>query len=234
MTPWYEGPLVALTVRARQPDRPGADAETGPDPEHDALTAAALAVQQSPHAPTEVHSWPSTPGAPAGPVVEAVARSLAGAAAGPLAVAHAPYDLTLLDRELRRHRKRPLTAYLGHRSLCVVDPVLLDRRLNRTGGRRRLPDLCADYGVPLRCGPETEPLAEPLTDPGPTAVATLALVRALGRHYAPQLGRLTPPVLHALQAVWYAGEARGSVAWFAPCTQSKSYPAWPLRPVITE
>ncbi|MFC4495047.1 3'-5' exonuclease [Streptomyces ovatisporus] len=234
MTPWYEGPLASLTVRARQPDRPQPGAEVLPDPERDVLTAAALVMQQAPHAPVEVHSWPSLPDSPAGPVVEALSRSLAEAAAWPLTVAHAPYDLTLLDRELRRHRRRSLTACLGHRSLCVLDPVLLDRRLNRAAdpARRGLLDLCEDYGVQLPHRPDSRPLADCLSAPEPAAVATLELVRALGRRYAPQLAGLTPPALHALQAVWYAAEARGSATWFAPCPQAKTYPAWPLRPVI--
>lgn len=236
MTPWYEGPLASLTVRARQPASPSG-AESGPDPERDILTAAALVTQQTPHSPLEVHNWLVLPGAPPGPLVEALARALAGAAAGrPLTVAHAPYDLTLLDRELRRHRNTPLTGYLGPRSLYVLDPVLLDRHLSRTAApasRRGLPQLCDHYGVSVPPDTAGQPDTEGLAAPEHAAVAALALVRALGRRFAPQLAGLTPPALHTLQAIWYAAEARGPAAWFAPCTGRGAVdPAWPLRPVI--
>ena len=157
-------------------------------------------------------------------MVHALARALAGAR--PLAVAHAPYDLTLLDRELRRHRNTPLAACLGTRSLCVLDPVLLDRRLNQAAhphDRGVLGVLCEHYGI--------SPVPDATAPPEENAVAVLALVRALGRRFAPQLAGLTPHTLHTLQAVWYAAAARGPAAWLAPCgTAVRADRAWPLRP----
>ncbi|WP_181765934.1 3'-5' exonuclease [Streptomyces albidus (ex Kaewkla and Franco 2022)] len=227
MTPWCEGPLSALAVRSGSPE-PEPGAEQHRDAESDRLTAAALVTQQAPHAPVEVRSWTVREGSSAGPVVHALARALTGGPAGgrPLAVAHAPYDLTLLDRELRRLRHTTLAACLGTRSLCVLDPVLLDRRLNRTGApsdHGTLGRLCDHYGVspaPVAAGP-----------PEDDAVASLALVRALGRHYAPQLAGLSPYALHTLQAVWYAAAARGHAAWFASSgTPGRVDRTWPLRP----
>lgn len=235
MTLWYEGPLAALALRSRQPGPGGEDG--GADPEADRLAAAALVTQDAAHEAARVQSWTVTPGGATGPVVEALARALTcGPARGrPLAVAHAPYDLTLLDRELRRHRHTPLTAYLGGRSLCVLDPVLLDRRLNRgaagSAGPAGLPLLSARYGLPAPAGTACPSGQEPPGLPEGDAVAALELVRALGRHFAPRLAPLTPAALHTLQAVWFAAEARGTSVWFGPCAGPGAVsPAWPLRP----
>lgn len=62
----------------------------------------------------------------------------------PLIVMNAPFDLTLLDRELRRHDLEPLPAPL------VVDPMVLDRFLDRfRPGRRNLTALCKHHGITL-------------------------------------------------------------------------------------
>ncbi|OEV32151.1 hypothetical protein AN219_00670 [Streptomyces nanshensis] len=225
MTPWYEGPLAALALDARRP-APQPGTATGPDPEHDRLHAAAVAAQQAAAAPVETHTLPATPGAAEGHQAYVVARSLASHATGkPLVVMDAPYDLTLLDRELRRHRNTPLTGCLGTRSMCVIDPVLLHRRLNRTSAApaqcRGLAALCDHYGVPAPAD----------SAPEGAAAATLALARALGRHFAPQLAGLTPPALHTLQAIWFAAEARGPGAWFTSGTRKPADHIWPLRPM---
>lgn len=226
MTPWYEGPLTALTVRSVQP-APPPGTEGRPDPEQDRLCAAALATQAAVNTPMDMRSWTVGEGVLPGPAVEALARALtAGSGNGrPLVVAHAPYDLTLLDRELRRHRQTPLAGYLNTRSLCVLDPVLLDRRLTLAAApaaRRDLVQLCDKYGI--------SPLPGTAGAPEDEAIAALMLARALGRYFAPQLAGLTPSTLHTLQAIWYAAGARGHAAWFTPCgTPGGVDPAWPLR-----
>lgn len=228
MTPWYEGPLAALALQARRP-APEHGAAGGADPERDRLCAGAVVAQQSPDAPVEMHSRPHVRGAPAGPLADGVARSLAAHAAGrPLVVLNAPYDLTLLDRELRRHRNTPLTGCLGGRSMCVLDPVLLDVRLNRASvrtserptSRGHLARLCDHYGV-----------SAPSDTVEDEAAAALALTRALGRRFAPRLAGLTPAALHTLQAVWFAAEAAGPAAWFTSGTRRAADHIWPLRPV---
>lgn len=60
-------------------------------------------------------------------------------------VMNAPYDLTLLDRECRRHG---LELPDAHRPLHVVDPRQLDLHLHRyRKGSRKLADLCVHYGA---------------------------------------------------------------------------------------
>ncbi|MFD4990333.1 3'-5' exonuclease [Streptomyces sp. NPDC058374] len=235
MTHWYEGPLAALSLRA-----------TGPDAETDRLVTAAVVVQDLSGARPRVLRWLVSPGVamteeeagrhgltrdqvertgrwPA-PVMEEVGRALAGhAAAGrPLVVAQAPATLTLLDRELRRHRASSLGAYLAGAPLSVLDPRVLDGHLDRyRKGSRELDALCARYGVS----------PAPPHDPADGARATIEVTRALARVFAPRLQRLTPSELHALQEDWYAGQVRGrpgrGVRERAP---ERVDTAWPLRP----
>jgi len=232
---WYDGPLAAFDTET-----------TGIDVEHDRIVSAALVVQETPRSAPRTTRWLINPGVeipeaatavhgltadhlalngrwPA-PVVEEVARALAAqsVAGRPLVVMNAPFDLTLLDRELKRHRARSLDAYLGAHSLCVLDPRVLDKHLDRyRKGRRTLTDLCAHYGVELTGA----------HDAAADAMAALEVVRAVGRRYASRLEKLTPSELHARQTAWYAAQARGLQAWFAlNGSDEVCDPAWPLRP----
>jgi DNA polymerase-3 subunit epsilon len=219
MTAWYEGPLTALALRSRPP---ASGAHRGADPERDRLCAAAVAAQQAPDAPVEMHSR-SAP-SPHVPLADDVARSLAAHPLGrPLVVLRAPYDLTLLDRELRRQCGTPLTDGPGGRSLCVLDPVLLDVRLRRAPGRpaqrRGLAQLCAHYGV-----------SAPADTVEDEAAAGLALARAVGRRFALRLRGLPPATLHTLQAGWFAAEAGAPTAWFTTGTRRAADRFWPLLP----
>ncbi|MFB7916964.1 3'-5' exonuclease [Streptomyces sp. NPDC056061] len=237
MTHWYEGPLAAFDTET-----------TGVDVEQDRIVSAALIVQDMTGGRTRVTRWLVNPGIPVpaaatgihgltdeylqhngrwpAPVVEEIARALAEqcAAARPLVVMNAPFDLTLLDRELKRHRASSLVGYLQNAALCVLDPRVLDKHLDRyRKGRRTLTDLCELYGVAL----------DGAHDAAADAAASLELVRAVGRRFASRLGRLTPPELHALQAVWHAAQARGLQAWFAKNGTAEAVdPAWPLRPAF--
>lgn len=225
MTCWFDGPLAAFAAET-----------TGPDAERDRITAAALAVQRLPRTRPEVVHWLVDPGVPVppgdrprghgrwpAPVMEEIARALVRqcAAARPLVVMNAPFGLTLLDRELRRHRASSLPRALETVPLCVLDPLVLDRHLDRyRKGGRALGDLCEQYGV------------EPDGTPGAAAdaMATLELTRAVGRRFAARLERLSAAELHTLQAVWHAAGARGPQTWFARAgTEQAVDPAWPLR-----
>ena len=137
---------------------------------------------------------------------------------------NAPFDLTLLDRELRRHRASSLDRWFESAPLRVLDPRVLDKHLDRyRKGRRTLTDLCAHYGVAL----------EGAHDAAADALASLEVVRAVGRRFAARLERLSPAELHTLQAVWHAAQARGLQAWFAQSGAPEAVdPAWPLRPEL--
>ncbi|MDQ0759279.1 3'-5' exonuclease [Streptomyces canus] len=235
MTCWYEGPLAAFDTET-----------TGVDVETDRIVSAAVVVQDAAGTRPRVSRWLVNPGVPVpagatavhgltdehlqlngrwpAPVMFEIAETLAeqAAAGRPLVVMNAPFDLTLLDRELRRHRASSLDRWFDSAPLLVLDPRVLDRHLDRyRKGRRTLTDLCAHYGVELTGA----------HDAAADAQASLDLVRALGRRFAARLERLAPPELHDLQAVWHAAQARGLQAWFARSGSEESVdPAWPLRP----
>ncbi|MEU0988683.1 3'-5' exonuclease [Streptomyces sp. NPDC005953] len=238
MTLWFDGPMAAFDTET-----------TGIDVEQDRIVSAALVVQDAAGSRPWTTRWLINPGIPVprsaidvhgltddhlqrngrwpAPVMEEIARALAEqcAAARPLVVMNAPFDLTMLDRELRRHRAAPLTRYLENVPLCVLDPRVLDKHLDRyRKGRRTLTDLCAHYEVEL----------EGAHDAGADAVAALEVTRAIGRRFCARMERLSPPELHTLQAVWHAAQARGLQAWFARSgTPEPVDPAWPLRPQLS-
>ncbi|MDQ1039934.1 DNA polymerase-3 subunit epsilon [Streptomyces sp. V3I8] len=237
MTCWYEGPLAAFDTET-----------TGVDVETDRIVSAAVVVQDAPGSRPRVRRWLVNPGVPVpegatavhgltddhlrrngrwpSPVMDEIVRELAeqSAAGRPLVVMNAPFDLTLLDRELRRHRASSLDHWFESVPLHVLDPRVLDKYLDRyRKGRRTLTDLCAHYEVELRGA----------HDAAADALASLEVVRAVGRRFALRLERLSAAELHTLQAVWHAAQARGLQAWFARSGVEESVdPAWPLRPEL--
>ncbi|MBE4736656.1 3'-5' exonuclease [Streptomyces caniscabiei] len=237
MTCWYEGPLAAFDTET-----------TGVDVENDRIVSAAVVVQDAPGTRPRVTRWLVNPGVPVpaaatavhgltdeqlqrdgrwpAPVMEEIARALAEQAVRgrPLVVMNAPFDLTLLDRELRRHRASSLDRYVETTPLRVLDPRVLDKHLDRyRKGRRTLTDLCAHYEVTL----------DGAHDAAADAQAAMDVVRAVGHRFATRLARLSPAELHTLQAVWHAAQARGLQAWFARSgTEEAVDPAWPLRPEL--
>ncbi|UGY90413.1 3'-5' exonuclease [Streptomyces gobiensis] len=214
MAVWCDGALTAFATGGR-----------GEDVERDRMGSAAVFAQAGRGVPGHILRWPRRGGRPA-VMVEEIARTLAArAAAGvPLVVLDAPYDLSLLDRELGRHRDAGLPRYLGRSSLCVLDPLVLDRQLDRSRpGGRSLAELAAHYGVRLPGD----------LDAGARAVAALGLLRAMGRRFGPGLSRHSPAELHALQAVWHAVQVRAPQDWFAGTGPAgRVDPAWPLRPGV--
>ena len=132
----------------------------------------------------------------------------------PLVIFNAPYDLTLLDREFRRH--------LGMRlpdGLIVLDTLILYWRLDwRTGGRT-LGKLAARHGIEF-----------PAHNAEADARAAVDLLRILGDEND-LLGLIEPRSLHEAQAGWWAtrqdqlaARAQGYGHAFTP------QPHWPLIP----
>ncbi|WP_112465684.1 3'-5' exonuclease [Streptomyces triticisoli] len=237
MACWYEGPLAAFDTET-----------TGVDVETDRIVSAAVVVQDAPGFRPRVTRWLVNPGVPVpeaatavhglteehlqrngrwpAPVMYEMAEELAEQAARgrPLVVMNAPFDLTLFDRELRRHRASSLQRWFESSPLCVLDPRVMDKHLDRyRKGRRTLADLCAHYEVVLADA----------HDAAADALAALEVVRALGRRFAARLELLTPAELHALQTGWHAAQARGLQAWFARNGAEEAVdPSWPLRPEL--
>ncbi len=188
MTHWFEGPLAAFDTET-----------TGVDVEQDRIVSAALVAQDTAGGRVRVTRWLVSPGVPVppgatdvhgltddhlrrngrwpAPVMDEMARALAESCASgrPLVVMNAPFDLTLLDRELRRHRASSLARYLDGTPMRVVDPRVLDKHLDRyRKGRRTLTDLCARYEVVL----------DGAHDAAADATASLELVRAVCRRFS--------------------------------------------------
>ncbi|MCA1219399.1 3'-5' exonuclease [Streptomyces sp. 8L] len=233
MTLWYEGPLAAFGA-----------ATTGRDAEGDRIVSAALVTQEAPDRAPRVRAWLVDPGVPVpgthgltddflhrngrwpAPVVEEIGRALGGACAAgvPLVVPHASYGLTVVDRELWRHRASRLARYVEPAPLCVLDPWVLDGHLHHRGpGRTGIAELCARYGVE----------AADARDPAASALAALEVTRAVGRRFAARLGRLTAIELHRLQGAWHIAATRRPLGWFAgggTRARTRAAEGWPLPP----
>ncbi|MFJ4627092.1 exonuclease domain-containing protein [Streptomyces sp. NPDC088847] len=225
----------------------GLDFETtGVDPETDRVVSAAVVLRGGGR-PTARRSWLSdvdgveipagatavhgitteharAAGRPAAEVVEEVAASVteAVAAGRPLVVMNAPFDLTMLDRELRRHRLTPLTDRCAP---LVLDPRVLDKQVNRyRKGGRTLTDLARHYVVPLYGAHTCEA----------DAVAACAVTFKIANRY--RFLAATPlPKLHAAQIEWAAEQQAGLRDYFVR-TPGKEHQAatvrldWPMIP----
>jgi DNA polymerase-3 subunit epsilon len=127
----------------------------------------------------------------AGHLVGAVARSV------PIVAFNAAFDLTMLDRELRRHDLPPLirsgdypglvSAEAGFR---VLDPHILDKSVDRyRRGKRTLSATCEHYKV------ESGAAHTAVGD----AVSALRLVKALADRYPAEIGDRSFSDLHEFQ-----------------------------------
>jgi DNA polymerase-3 subunit epsilon len=143
------------------------------------------------------------------------------AAGIPVCAYNASYDLTVLDRELRRHN--------GHGLVVggpVLDPYVVDREVDKyRRGSRTLTAACAHYGVSL----------ESAHDATADAVAAGMVAYAIAARY-PDISGMTLPALHTAQSGWH----RDRQADFAAYLQRVGKPAddvcgdWPIRATTTE
>ncbi|MEV2239462.1 exonuclease domain-containing protein [Micromonospora sp. NPDC049891] len=186
-----------------------------------------------PAAAAEVHGWTTervqAEGKEPTAELEWIAADLAAAltAGIPLVIANAPYDLTLLDRELRRHGLPTLNDRLGGQPIGpVIDPMVIDKALDRyRPGKRKLTDLCATYGARIDeahdCTADALAAARVAFRIGQRAQQALADPYAVAEVYADrrypdrivrgfqEFGKLTLAEVHAAQVGWYAEQAEG-------------------------
>jgi DNA polymerase-3 subunit epsilon len=156
--------------------------------------------------------------------IEEIARALAtGLAEGtPLVVMNARYDLSLLDRECRRHGVPTLTERLGGQPSPVIDPLVLDKHIDQyRKGKRTLQALCAYYGVTLDGAHEA----------GVDAIAAAGVARRIGEKY-PELAGTALPKLHVLQQDAAARQAASFQKFLRRQgdAEARVEPAWPLIP----
>jgi DNA polymerase III subunit epsilon len=156
-------------------------------------------------------------GRPAAEVVaEIVAAIEAVFARGiPLVIYNAPYDLTVLDRESKRHGIA--SPVIGN----VVDPLVIDKAVDRfRKGKRTLEVASELYGVTL----------DDAHDAGADAIAAGRVAQAIAAKYPDEVG-VSADELHRKQVGWCAEQA----ASFQEYMRSKRDPSftadgrWPHR-----
>ncbi|NQX28608.1 3'-5' exonuclease [Microbacteriaceae bacterium VKM Ac-2854] len=157
-------------------------------------------------------------GRPVGEVVAEISTMLRELFAEgiPLVIYNAPYDLTLLAFESRRHGVPILLD-----PYPVIDPLVIDKALDRyRKGKRTLEVAASHYGVDLTDA----------HDAGADALAAGRVAQAIGRRFEAELGG-SADALHRLQIGW-AREQAESFQDYMRRTKDPGFTAtgqWPLR-----
>jgi len=137
----------------------------------------------------------------------------------PVTVYNAPYDLTLLDRECRRHGLDAL-----YDVMPVIDPLVIDKAIDRYRKGKRTLEVTAElYEVPL----------DDAHDAGADAIAAGRVALALLRRYPDDLD-IELADLHGRQEVWHAEQAASFQEYLRSKRGDDSYvadPSWPVKPV---
>ncbi|MGW9076766.1 exonuclease domain-containing protein [Streptomyces kronopolitis] len=224
---WHQELLVSFDLET-----------TGTDVEQDRIVTAALLRLEGDGRAAAQRTWlldPGVPipeeaayvqehGRPPAEAIEEIAEALADALRAdiPLVVMNARYDLSLLDRECRRHGLRTLTERLGHAPAPVIDPLVLDKHVDRyRKGKRALQALCGHYGVRLDGAHEA----------GADAAAAAGVARRIGEKY-PAVALPSPRALHTLQEQAAAEQAASFQEYLRRTGDPRAIvePAWPLIP----
>ncbi|WP_328436981.1 3'-5' exonuclease [Streptomyces sp. NBC_00444] len=233
---WFHGRLCGFDLET-----------TGVDLENDRIVTA-CAVQCGGKQDTQSINWMADPGIeipegaakvhgitteraraegrPAAEVVEQVIASLAeSVSAGlPVIAMNASFDLTILDREARRHGVQPLTDIVGD-NLYVVDPRVLDKQMDqRRKGQRTLSALCQHYKVRLDGAHSSDA----------DAIAACRVAWRLATRFE-RIGVMTLPELHQAQIKWAESQARSLAGYFRRTPGKESWAdgvrtEWPLVP----
>ena len=196
MSNWHLGPLVALDFETT-----GVEVETAR-----IVTACVALIDGTGELRPDIMTWLVDPGVeiPAEaakihgitteharqfgrPPAECVREifSRLGHATAPIVAFNACYDLTVLDREMRRHGVAPVTSV----ARFVVDPFVLDKHVDRyRKGKRNLTAACEHYGVRL----------DGAHDASYDAVAAARVAWRIAQRY-PEIAAMELAELHALQ-----------------------------------
>lgn len=227
---WHMSPFVAFDTET-----------TGTDPETARIVTAALVTVNPATGDTTTREWLADPGVdipdeatavhgvtteharthgrPAAQVVDEIAAHLVDAwrANLPVVIYNAAYDLTLLDRELRRHHGRELDCGI------VIDPLVIDKHVDRyRRGSRKLTAVAAHYGIVLS-----------EQDAHGAAADALAAARVAWKlaHTNPGLAATPLEELHAQQAEWRAEQAASFQTYLERKGSTEIVnPAWPMHP----
>ncbi|MEU6217232.1 3'-5' exonuclease [Streptomyces sp. NPDC047022] len=209
MTTWHTGRLAAVHLHT-----------TGLDPETVRVVIPDL-IHLGGSEPTKTTTWLINPGIPIPEQASAIhgvtteqahasgedslqtLGAITGALAAslrqqiPLVVFRAPHALTVLDRDCRRHDLPTLAEQCPNGLWPVVDPLFLDKRLDRfRRGSRTLRGLCEHHRV--RHDGDLNAASD--------ALAAARLAWWLG-HLNPRLAGLDVHALHVHQRAWAAEQA---------------------------
>src|SRR5205807_10255694 len=115
----------------------------------------------------------------------------------PVVAFNALYDLTVVDRELRRHYGLPLDV-----TGPVLDPYVIDRGVDRfRKGKRTLGVVCEHYGVKLTPDEAHTSHAD--------ALAAVELTQRLAKAHAEHVGALGLRELWTAQCRWHHSQSQG-------------------------
>jgi DNA polymerase III epsilon subunit-like protein len=232
---WWEGRLVAFDVET-----------TGLDVEEARIVTATVAAVGGGTA-TEVVTLMADPGIPipeeasavhgvtteraraeGKPAEEVVAEVLmelgAASLAGlPIVAYNARFDLTILDREARRHCAEDKSERVDWSGLTVIDPLVLDKHLDPyRKGSRRLEAACEHYRCRL----------DGAHDSAHDALAAARVAYRIGQ--TTELGYMTAPGLHDAQIEWAAEQARSLRDYFRQQGKTEAVASvreeWPVVP----
>ncbi|MFT4050525.1 MAG: exonuclease domain-containing protein [Solirubrobacterales bacterium] len=212
---WHHGRLAAFDIES-----------TGINPQSDRIVTATVSVVGGGQ-PAVSTSWLADPGIeipagaanvhgitteqaraegrPAEEVVREIVETLAAEVEKgvPVVAFNARYDMTMLDREARRHGIVPL-AERGAEVL-VVDPYVIDKQLWKyRKGKRTLTSVCEVYNVELS---EDDAHAADAD-----AIAAARVAWRMGEKY-PEL-QVGLKELHASQILWADEQAQSLQEWF--------------------
>jgi len=157
-------------------------------------------------------------------VVEQITAALAQISRDgiPIVAMNAAFDLTMLDREARRHGIDPL---FGICEPLVIDPRVLDKKVDRyRRGGRTLTDLCATYRVKLD-GAHTADA---------DAIAACRVAWRIAQQH-PSIEATALEDLHEQQVEWAREQAEGLADYFRRTPGKESWAdgvrtEWPLIP----
>lgn len=230
---WADGPLLGFDTET-----------TGVRPTLDRLVTAALVSRPGTGGAEKVSTWLADPGVeipqaaasvhgitteharahgrPMEEVLEEVASALAAAmgALTPVVAFNAAYDLTLMEHELARHGLPTLRERLGRDLGPVIDPLVLDRAVDRfRKGKRRLADMCEVYGVST---------GDDLHTAEVDVAATLDVLTAMARAH-PELSAMSLRELHTYQVRAHRAWAESFNEWLSRSGRTPDAdPSWPL------
>lgn len=152
-----------------------------------------------------------------------ISAALTGAfrAGLPLAIFNAPYDLTVLDRECRRHDLQPFGDVLAETGALIVDPFVLDKAADPyRKGKRTLTAACEHYGVTL---------GEAHNSDADTLGAMRVAWKIASRHHA--IGARTLAELQEFQAAAKAEQSASFQDYLRKQGKDEVVDgSWPIRP----